>query len=141
MKLQKEYTELRDKEASYWKQKSNEKWIQDGDRNTKSFHLTTMVRRRMNKIDGLFDDDGNWCENPMELKAIVVSHLQSLFFAHEELDNWFLIPLLFPRLDVNSLRRLDTVVKPEEVKNALFHIGSLKALGFDCFPAHFFQTH
>ncbi|XP_024190144.1 uncharacterized protein LOC112194121 [Rosa chinensis] len=74
--LIKQYELVRDQEAMLWKQKSREKWIQDGDRNTKYFHITTMVRRRKNKIDGLFDDSGgdtNCSENlvaPVSLQEI-----------------------------------------------------------------------
>lgn len=100
-----------------------------------------MVRRRRNTIDGLYVANGNWCENSMDLKAIVVDHFKSLFFVHEELDTRFLIPLLFPSLDQNLLVHLDNVIKPKEVKYSLFHIGGLKSPGFDGYPGHFFQVH
>lgn len=100
-----------------------------------------MVRRRRNKIDGLFNDTGILCEDPMEMKAIAVNHFVNLFSAHEENDSRFLIPLFFPSLDQTTIAQLESRITPEEVKSSLFNIGGLKAPGFDGFPAHFFQNH
>lgn len=77
--LWKQYEELRDSETMLWKQKSREKWIQEGDRNTKFFHLTTMVRRRKNKIDGLFDALGAWSDSPVVMKSIARNFFMELF--------------------------------------------------------------
>lgn len=57
--LIKEYEEVRDHEALYWQQKLRIRWLQHGDKNTKFFHLSTLVRRRRNKIEGLVDHNGN----------------------------------------------------------------------------------
>ena len=41
-----------------WKQKSRELWLKEGDRNTKFFHLSTIIRRRQNHIDAIKSEDG-----------------------------------------------------------------------------------
>ncbi|XP_072066711.1 uncharacterized protein [Arachis hypogaea] len=41
-------------EELLWFQKSREQWVKFGDRNTKFFHVHTLVRRKHNKIHGLF---------------------------------------------------------------------------------------
>ncbi|RYR48918.1 hypothetical protein Ahy_A07g035026 [Arachis hypogaea] len=43
-----------------WFQKSREQWVRYGDRNTKFFHMQTIIRRKANKIHGLFVSDGSW---------------------------------------------------------------------------------
>lgn len=43
-----------------WKQKSRELWLKEGNRNTKFFHLYTIIHRRQNKIDAIKQDDGTW---------------------------------------------------------------------------------
>jgi hypothetical protein len=134
-----QYEDIRNKEALLWKQKSREKWVQDGDRNTKFFHLTTMVRRRRNKIDGLFDIHGNWCENHEVMKTVAKDFFQDLFAAKERPDSRFIIPFLFP--DVDCSVALNLAVAPQEIKKALFSIGSLKAPGFDGFPSLFYHKH
>lgn len=139
--LMQEYQDIRDKEAIFWKQKSREKWIQEGDRNTKFFHITTMVRRRRNKIDGLFNEHGVWCEDPTVLKSIAANYFQQLFSVTEDNDLRFIIPFMFPDIDQVSLVNLQNEVHPDEVKSAMFHIGGLKSPGFDGFPAQFFQKH
>ena len=44
-----------------WRQKSRECWLKEGDRNSKFFHLSTIVRRRRNNIDSIKTDDGADC--------------------------------------------------------------------------------
>lgn len=46
-------------EEEFWKLKSRIQWIQDGDANTKIFHLTTLQRRRKNRIFSIRDEAGN----------------------------------------------------------------------------------
>ncbi|KAJ1423143.1 ribonuclease H [Sesbania bispinosa] len=38
-----------------------------GDRNTKFFHLQTVIRRKKNKAHGLFLENGSWCEDNEQL--------------------------------------------------------------------------
>ena len=63
-----------------WYKKSRENWVQLGDRNTKFFHTQTLVRRKKNKIDGLFLEGGAWCIDPKMLKDEVVRFYKNLFF-------------------------------------------------------------
>lgn len=48
-KLIKEYNDILLQEEIYWFQKSRVQWLQFGDRNTKYFHSTTLIRRRKKK--------------------------------------------------------------------------------------------
>lgn len=42
------------------------KWIQFGDKNTKLFHTTTIIRRRRNQIVALKREDDTWCNDQDE---------------------------------------------------------------------------
>ncbi|XP_062006018.1 uncharacterized protein LOC133723218 [Rosa rugosa] len=135
------YEQIRDAEALFWKQKSRDKWLCEGDRNTKFFHLTTMIRRRRNKIDGLFDANGICYDNPTIMKQTAVSFFKNLFSAATGQDLRFLIPWLFPDVDANDLRLMNRHVSDNDVHDALFRIGKLKAPGADGFPTLFYQQH
>ncbi|KAL6204037.1 hypothetical protein ACLB2K_021307 [Fragaria x ananassa] len=138
--LIKEYELLRDQEAMYWQQKSRVSWLQNGDRNTNFFHLSTMVRRR-NKIEGLFDNSGDLCTELGTMKEIAASFFNSLFTYKPTESMDFSIPHLFLMLDVDAIDWLSRAVSMEEVYKALFSIGGLKAPGVDGFPAVFFQKY
>ncbi|KAL6202672.1 hypothetical protein ACLB2K_026377 [Fragaria x ananassa] len=138
--LVKEYELLRDQEAMFWQQKSRVCWLQNGDRNTNFFHLSTMVRRR-NKIQGSFDNSGDLCTELGTMKEIAASFFNSLFTYKPTESMDFSIPHLFPMLDVDAIDWLSRAVSMEEVYKALFSIGGLKAPGVDGFPAVFFQKH
>ncbi|KAL5719042.1 hypothetical protein ACHQM5_011876 [Ranunculus cassubicifolius] len=49
--LQTKLEELPLCEEIFWKQKSRDKWIDVGERNTKFFHATTLCRRKRNRIE------------------------------------------------------------------------------------------
>lgn len=62
MNLQQEYNNVLKEEEILWYQKSREKWVKLGDRNTSFFHTRTIVRRRRNCINGLnLTNDRTWC--------------------------------------------------------------------------------
>lgn len=42
-----------------WKQKPRELWLKEGDRNTKFFHLSTIIKRWQNNIDAIKSEEGN----------------------------------------------------------------------------------
>lgn len=136
-----EYEVLRNQENMFWRQKSRDNWIQSGDRNTKFFHLTTLVRWRRNKIEGLFDSVGNWCTNFDSIKKIAVDFFTNLFSQHEMEDLRISIPWLFPDIDQSMWNDVSRPVTLMEIKDSLFGISKLKAPDFDGFPAIFFQHH
>ncbi|XP_061362797.1 uncharacterized protein LOC133306487 [Gastrolobium bilobum] len=69
---------LREEEL-FWFQESRKKWIADGDRNTRFYHLSTVVRRNSNKIFKLKNDGEAWISDPEELKNMACNFFKTLF--------------------------------------------------------------
>lgn len=55
-----ELQEQRQRLESIWKQKSRELWLFEGDRNSKIFYVSTIIRRRRNKISSIITGMGEW---------------------------------------------------------------------------------
>lgn len=130
-----------EQEELFWLQKSRNILLKEGDKNTKFFHLSTVVRRRRNKIEGLNDRDGNWTTEKFDMQAIVTSHFKDLFSSKTRIGEMVDLPQFFPDLDSTDLNILNSEVTDVDIKLSLFSIGGLKAPGLDGFPAKFFQDH
>nr|XP_011457336.1 PREDICTED: uncharacterized protein LOC105349397 [Fragaria vesca subsp. vesca] len=139
--LTKEYHELLSSEEVFWKQKSRNLWLREGDKSTKFFHLSTIIRRRRNKIEGLEDEFGTWKTKREDLHITAVNYFKGLFRKKTTLGVSDVIPNLFPRIEPSDLDDLSREVSELEIKNCLFSTGGLKALGPDGIPAKFFQAH
>lgn len=74
-----EFNKVLEQEESLWFQKSRCAWFQGGDRNTKFFHLSTVVRRRRNKVVLLRNKEGCWIEDKDQLKELAVSYFKKLY--------------------------------------------------------------
>ena len=68
MKLRAELDRTLDQIAVLWFQKSRVEQIKDGDRNTTYFHTSTVIRRRINRIESLRDPNGVWQVEPETIK-------------------------------------------------------------------------
>ena len=73
---------LRRNEA-FWIQKSRELWLKDGDKNSRFFHLSTVIRRKRNSTDAIKNDDGDWLINKKEIREHVVEKFEHLFTEEE----------------------------------------------------------
>ncbi|KAH7690203.1 RNA-directed DNA polymerase protein [Dioscorea alata] len=124
-------------EEIYWKQRSRNTWLKEGDSNTKFFHSVANGRRNNNCIHRL-NHNGQWVEGNQEIGSIFRDHFHSLFGT--PIVNRFLLDWAFlfehkARVDLSSLELPFTT---EEIKLAVFGLNADKAPGPDGFPLFFF---
>ena len=60
--LREEIQRLQSREECMWKQRAQNDWLKEGDKNPQFFHCRANQRNRRNLILGLEDEDGNWLE-------------------------------------------------------------------------------
>ena len=122
-----------------WKQKSRELWLRDGDRNTKFFHLSTIIRRRHNSIDAVRSDSGDWIIDQKGIREHFQTKFISLFSEEETFFPPDLEHLIQPSISSEDNVELCRVPTPDEIKGVLFDMQSLKAPGPDGFPPLFYK--
>ena len=137
--LQVELSEWLERCEILWKQKSRELWLKEEDRNTKLFHLSTIIQRRYNNIDAIRSDDGSWVTNSKDIRIQFFNSFKRQFTEEEvyfpdNLDN--VISPCITEKDNALLRKIPT---PDEIKATLFQMQDLKAPGQDGFPALFYK--
>ncbi|CAL8138480.1 unnamed protein product [Prunus armeniaca] len=97
-----------------------------------------VARRRRNRIERLKDDEGVWVEDAARIKDLAVGFFSKLFAPVQAAINVSL-PCFFPSVIDGEIASLVKIIDLLEVKDSLFGIGGLKALGVDGFPACFYQ--
>lgn len=65
-------------EAISWRQKVKEKWLIDGDRNTKFFHCLANYRRKCNYVEEIAIN-GKECRGNAEVRDMTRSYFQQLY--------------------------------------------------------------
>uniref|UniRef100_A0A2N9GNN9 Reverse transcriptase domain-containing protein n=1 Tax=Fagus sylvatica TaxID=28930 RepID=A0A2N9GNN9_FAGSY len=125
--LQSELNEWLLRNEVMWRQKSRETWLREGDKNSKFFHLSTVIRRRRNAINIIKSDGGEWITEKKRIRE----HFQAKFIEHfseEEVefppDLEGLVPHSITTEENEELCRIPT---PQEIKKALFDMPTLKA--------------
>lgn len=123
-----------------WFQKSREKWVKFENCNTRFFHTQTIIRRRYNKISGIYVN-GIWCDNDDTLQREVGTFFRNLFCTNIPCH-----PHVFSRLATTTLDSraqdilMDNVTKAKVFK-ALQGMQAYKAPGSDGFQAIFYKRY
>lgn len=138
--LQNQYNQVLIEEELLWYQKSREKWVKFGNKNTRFFHTQTVIRRRRNMIFWL-NIDGIWCTDEEVLKKEALLFFKNLFVSSDHCDPQSLQLSYVPQIDPDLYSNLLAPVSMEEVKNALFSMGPYKAPGVDGFQPIFYRTY
>ncbi|EEE59033.1 hypothetical protein OsJ_10782 [Oryza sativa Japonica Group] len=133
--------ELLYREEIMWLQRSRVAWLKEGDRNTKFFHRQAAWRSKKNKITRLKAEDSRFVENKEEMEHMAREFFQTLYLKDNSVDPRELIDALTPRVDDGMNAGLCKPFSYDEIADALFQIGPLKAPGPDGFPARFFQRN
>ncbi|EAZ07996.1 hypothetical protein OsI_30258 [Oryza sativa Indica Group] len=133
--------ELLYREEMIWLQRSRIAWLKEGDRNTRFFHSKAVWRAKKNKITKLRDSDGTVHSTTKELESMATEYFQRLFTADPSIDHSRVTSLIKPKVTDAMNEELCKTVSEEEIANALFQIGPLKAPGPDGFPGRFYQRN
>lgn len=135
-----EYEDTCLQEELIWMQKSREKWIKFGDRNTTYFHTKAAARHRRNKILTLQDSAGEWQTDQPTLESMATEYFKHLYTKDDHDLPTYTTKGLFPSLDTPTLSLLQRDISLEETKEALFNSNPHKAPGEDGLTALFYQS-
>jgi exonuclease III len=138
--LRMEYGNILKLEEDFWALKSRVGWVVEGDRNTKFFHTTTLVRRRYNKIVRIRNNMGDWIVD----SQLIRNHIQQGFIdlfstSHVSSVSSFSAPTWAPCVSAAEALNLTTIVLPLEIKESLWSLKPFKAPGPDGLHPGFFQ--
>ena len=123
-----------------WHQKSRELWLKEGDKSTKFFHLSTIVRRRRNNIDAIRSEEEEWITDKGLIRHHFLDNFRHLFTAEEVNFPNHLEDLVSTVISKEDNSALCTIPNLEEIKSTLFHMPELKAPGPDGFPVAFYKN-
>jgi hypothetical protein len=129
------------REEMLWLQRSRINWLKEGDRNTKYFHHRAVWRARKNKIAKLRDDNGIVQITPTEMQRMAVSYFKSMYTRDPSLDDEVITSLIQEQVTQEMNIHLCKDFSEEEISNALFQIGPIKAPGPNGFHARFYQRN
>ena len=143
--MKEEWEELCTREDIYWRQKSHELWLRDGDKNTIFFHEIARVKRVVNTIFSIkHSKSGHLIEDDNGIKEEGVFFFSNLLAPphldpiDENLINDF-ISCIPPLITADHNRMLLAPFTLEEIKKVVSSFPPDKALGTDGFIALLYQ--
>lgn len=116
----------------------------DGDRNTRFYHLSTVIRRQKNNISTLQDESGDWVTEQPMISALLLDFFRKLYTDEAPSTTtppWPTTTKTFPTLMQPQIAKLGAPFNKEEIKEALSMMSPYKAPGPDGFPAAFYQNN
>ncbi|PKI61172.1 hypothetical protein CRG98_018403 [Punica granatum] len=124
-----------------WSQKLRELWLKDGDRNSKFFHLSTVIRRRSNHIAAIKDDNGEWIQDHDGIGNYFLRNFQYLFTTSHPSIPDDLEDLIGSTITESENERLIQIPDDKEILTALTSIPNLKAPSPDGIPSLFYKHY
>lgn len=133
--------ELLYREEMLWLQRSRISWLKEGDRNTKFFHSKAVWRAKKNRISRLRASDGTIHNTATTMEKLATDYFKEIYKADPNLDQASVSQLFQKKVTAAMNENLCKEFTDEEIADALFQIGPLKAPGPDGFPVRFYQRN
>lgn len=134
-------TEQLIREEIHWKQSSRVKRIQEGDGCTKFFFVSTITRRRRNSIEFIKDSQGNWLNSRQTIGSALMQKFKETYCPASFHPCPDLGELITPVISTQENSILCAIPDDNEIREALFTMGSLKAPGPDGMSVLFYKHY
>ncbi|GLT72801.1 hypothetical protein SLA2020_447050 [Shorea laevis] len=130
-----------DREELKWKQRAKVQWLQNGDRNTKFFHLFANQRKKTNRINEILNETGVSCTNSSEISCAFLEYFHSLFSSSgpDTVDEC--LDVLQERVTPEMNAQLSSRYSREEICTAISQMCPYTSPGPDGFPSCFYQKY
>ncbi|WZZ26944.1 hypothetical protein YC2023_010345 [Brassica napus] len=140
-RLKQELSKAFYEEEIFWRQRSREEWLREGDRNTTYFHNVVKGKKIRNKIMMLKDIFGNEHFTEGSKGNIAVEYFRDLFTSSNPVDLETLFEGFNARVTTEMNDSLTREVSPEEIKKATFGIKASSSPGEDGLTGFFYQKY
>ena len=137
--LMMELEEWQTREELRLKQKSRELWLKEGDKNSKFFHASTLIRRRRNNISEIKLENGERIYGREDIEKYFEDHFNELYSTSNPSFPVDLENLIELSLSAAEKTKLLKIPSEEEIQRTIFKMNPLKALGPDDMPGLFFK--
>jgi hypothetical protein len=138
---EKELDELLTQEEAWWQQRSRALWLQNGDRNTKFFHMKANQRRKRNNITRIQDNEGHTHYDPHMIEEVFVDYFKHLFASQNLVNVEAATQIVHNQLTEDMKISLNAPLTSEDILNIVHNMKSLAAPGSDGLPAKFYQQY
>lgn len=135
----KEYNVVLHLEEEFWELKSRIHWLQYGDSNAKFFHLSTLQRRRRNRISALKDNTDNWCFDAQQIQSSIFNYYNNLFTIELPHSPRYSFNYTYRCLTLDDYSSLLQLLIDHEVLLAVKPFKPFKASGPDDLHPYFYQ--
>uniref|UniRef100_A0A803PTE2 Reverse transcriptase n=1 Tax=Cannabis sativa TaxID=3483 RepID=A0A803PTE2_CANSA len=139
--LQVRISELWIRKESMWRQKSREIWLKVGDKNSKFFHTSTVIRRRRNEINAVKNKLGGWETKAHKIGTVFNEFFRDLYSSEGTVLDEAFYDLLSPLVTMEENTMLKAIPSPDEVWNVVAAMHPLMALGPDGMPGFFYRRY
>uniref|UniRef100_A0A803QFT1 Reverse transcriptase domain-containing protein n=1 Tax=Cannabis sativa TaxID=3483 RepID=A0A803QFT1_CANSA len=122
----------------FWRQRSKQLWLKEGDQNSKYFHAVAKTRRRNNHIRSIQNEFGQVIDWESGIQEVMISYFQNLFTP--SITQWDDVVDCIPRT-ISQLQNEQMLapIDDKEVQDALFQMHPDKSPGPDGMSPGFYQ--
>jgi hypothetical protein len=136
--LSKRHATLLIQEEGYWKQRAKMHWLQEGDMNTRFFHMSATARSKKKRVIKLIADSGTEAHTQEELCEMAKNYFDILFKPRNG-DHEPVLNLIQTKVTEDDNLLLTAPITKVEIQQALFQMHPDKSPGPDGFNPAFYQ--
>jgi len=138
-KTQAEHTRWLKCEQSILRQRANIIWLEDGDSNTKYFHVVINEKRRRATVHRIQSENGQWIIGDDQIGKEAVDYFSKIFFDDQEIELHHL-DCIDQRVHRDDNNMLETIPNEAEIKEVVFGLNLDSTPGPDGFGGAFYQS-